>query len=329
MSGFTQVPEQLTCDDEHEVVQVPAWQFWPPGHTRPQAPQLLLSPLRLISQPLGTSPSQSRKPAAQEATVHAPAAQPAVPLITVHARPQVPQWATVVLVLVSQPLLRLPSQLPSPELQAMEHTPPLHAGVPPLLGQRLPQLAGMPDTTGPPMPQLLTLLSVVVSQPLPSMPSQLPRPTPHTTIEMRHIPAVHTGLAPVGAEQRVPQAPQLEMSPIAVFTSQPLAGLPSQSAKPALQAPRMQRPAAQVAAALAKLQRLPQTPQFMASVEVVVSQPLVATLSQLPKPSRQLARVHALALHPATAPGRVHWLPQVRQLLGSVVRSRQVVPQST
>jgi len=91
----------------------------------------------------------------------------------------------------------------------------------------------------------------------------------------------------------------------------------------------MQRPAAQVAAALAKLQRLPQTPQFMASVEVAVSQPLVAMLSQLPKPSRQLARVHALALHPATAPGRVHWLPQVRQLLGSLVRSRQVLPQST
>ncbi len=109
-----QVPEQLVWPPPHDTVQTPAEQTWPPGQMTPQAPQLLLSPLRLTSQPLLATRSQSPKPMLQVVTVHAPAAQPGVPLITVHARPQAPQWATVVLVLVSQPLVTLPSQLPSP-----------------------------------------------------------------------------------------------------------------------------------------------------------------------------------------------------------------------
>ena len=327
VSGFTQVPPQLTCVEEHEVTQVPIWQVWPPGQARAQPPQLLLSVLTLTSQPLATALSQLRNPGVQAATVHAPAAQPAVPLITVQGRLHPPQCATVVLVLVSQPLVALPSQLPSPALHARLQTPPRQLAVPPVLGQRLPQPTAAP---GPPMPQLFTSDSVVTSQPLVSTPSQLPRPTEHTTVEMRHMPPPQTAVAPVGgAGQRVPQPPQLVMSPIAVFTSQPLAGLPSQSAKPALQAPRAHRPAAQVAAALAKLQRLPHTPQFIASAEVATSQPLAARLSQLPKPSRQLARVQARAVQPETAPGSMHWLLQALQLLGSLVRSRQVLPQST
>lgn len=265
---------------------------------------MALSLLTLTSQPLATLLSQLTNPGVQVATVHAPAAQPAVPLITEQGRLHPPQCATVVLVLVSQPLLALLSQLPSPALQARLQTPPRQLAVPPVLGHRLPQPTMAP---GPPMPQLFTSDSVTTSQPLASLPSQLPRPTEHTTLEMPHTPPPQTAVAPVGGVgQRMPQTPQLAMSPIAVFTSQPLAGLPSQSAKPVLQAPRTHSPAVQVAAALAKLQRLPQTPQFVASAEVATSQPLAGRLSQLPKPSRQLARVHARPVQPDTAPGSTH-----------------------
>ncbi len=67
------------------------------------------------------SPSQSPKPALQLPTAHAPEAQAAVALGTLHARPQAPQCALVLVVLVSQPLAALPSQSPKPALH--EATP--------------------------------------------------------------------------------------------------------------------------------------------------------------------------------------------------------------
>ncbi len=75
-------------------------------------------------------------------------------------------------------------------------------------------------------------------------------------------------------------------------TSQPLAALPSQSAKPALQV-YAQRPAAHSTALLARAAHaVPQAPQLRASVSVLVSQPLVGSRSQSEK-----VPVHAPTAH--------------------------------
>jgi hypothetical protein len=71
--------------------------------------------------------------------------------------------------------------------------------------------------------------------------------------------------------------------------SQPFAALASQLPKPELQVPMAQVPDAQLALALARVQVVPQPPQF----ETVVSgasQPFAALASQLPKPGLQAPR---------------------------------------
>ena len=79
-------------------------------------------------------------------------------------------------------------------------------------------------------------------------------------------------------------APQCVLS-VLVLVSQPFAALPSQLAKPALQAPIAHTPVPHVALALAKLQRTPQPPQWFTSLpRTLVSQPLLAIKSQSPKP---------------------------------------------
>ena len=97
---------------EHTLVHAPAEHTCPAAQARPQTPQLALLVLRLVSQPLAALPSQLPKPGLQLATVHAPAAQPAVALASEQAAPQAPQCAGVTVTLVSQPLAALPSQLP-------------------------------------------------------------------------------------------------------------------------------------------------------------------------------------------------------------------------
>jgi hypothetical protein len=49
-----------------------------------------------------------------------------------------------------------------------------------------------------------------------------------------HTPAAHVAVPPVGAGHALPQRPQCAMA-VLVLASQPLAGLMSQSPKPALQ----------------------------------------------------------------------------------------------
>ena len=75
---------------------------------------------------------------------------------------------------------------------------------------------------------------------------------------MVHAPRVQrldTQLAPACANWHVlPQAPQFDAL-LVVFVSQPLAALPSQSAKPLLQAARKHEPVRQPATPLAKEQR--------------------------------------------------------------------------
>src|SRR5437879_2715658 len=99
-------------------------------------------------------PSQLPKPPKQEIP-HAPAAHEAVPLVCEQALPQVPQFATVMLVFVSQPsscLLLL--QSPNPTLQLPAHEPAVQA---------TPFMFCVEHSTPQP-PQLLVVV-VGVSQP--------------------------------------------------------------------------------------------------------------------------------------------------------------------
>jgi hypothetical protein len=101
---------------------------------------------------------------------------------------------------------------------------------------------------------------------------------------------------------------------------------PSQLRKPAAQAPSAQVPTAQVAAALAKEQRAPQPPQLFASVaRTLVSHPLDATPSQLPKPVAQAPTAHAPATHACVETlVSAQAAPQPPQLLGSVAVATQL-----
>jgi hypothetical protein len=94
---------------------------------------------------------------------------------------------------------------------------------------------------------------------------QLPRP---------QAPAVQVAV-PLGSDAHTwPQLAQLFTSPF-VLTSHPLAVLPSQLAKPGLQAPRPQVPAVQVAVMLGSVGHTwPQVPQLFTSVLVLNPQPL-------------------------------------------------------
>jgi hypothetical protein len=120
------------------------------------------------------------------------------------------------------------------------------------------------------------------------------------------------------AAQVVPQAPQPALS-VRVSTSQPFAGLPSQSEKPAAQAITAQAPTAQVAVALGSAHTRPQAPQLDALVVRSVSQPLGLRPSQSPKPAAQREGVHV----PPAQPWVVTWasaqtVPHAPQLVGSI-----------
>jgi hypothetical protein len=82
-----------------------------PPHTTPHAPQLRTSAPTSVSQPLVARPSQSPKPAAQEATAQRPAAQVIVAFVPVQRTPHAPQFVMLVAVATSQPLVHVPSQL--------------------------------------------------------------------------------------------------------------------------------------------------------------------------------------------------------------------------
>lgn len=95
-----------------------------------QAPQLDESVVNRASQPFEYFPSQSAKPERQLATVQAEFRQAAVPLAVTQVVPHVLQLAASFVVVVSQPLPTLPSQLPKPGAQVILHTPPEQLGVP-------------------------------------------------------------------------------------------------------------------------------------------------------------------------------------------------------
>jgi hypothetical protein len=230
-----------------------------------QALQLLTSVFRLISQPLAGLPSQSAKPALQAPMAHAPLPQVADALANVHFVPQALQLFASVLRLTSQPLAAEPSQLPEPAV----HAPIVQV----LLTQLAAALANVHLVPHP--PQLFTSFVVLVAQVAPG--GQVASPAPQVLYP--HAPAVHTGVPPV-VGHLVPQALQLFTSDVR-FTSQPLTGLPSQLAKPAVHVPIAQVPLLHVAEALVYAQTVLQLLQCAGSVLRLISQPLAAAPSQL------------------------------------------------
>jgi hypothetical protein len=134
--------------------------------------------------------------------------------------------------LVSQPFPAKPSQFANPGLQATSwHAPETQDATPLVDAQVFPQA-----------PQLLMLVSMLVSQPSDSIfelqsahpPSQVPK----------HLPELHAGVTTWLPEQVRPQAPQL-LGSEKVLVSQPFAGLLSQSVHPLTQPPTLQTPPTQ------------------------------------------------------------------------------------
>jgi hypothetical protein len=136
-----------------------------------------------------------------------------------------------------------------------------------------------------------------------------------------HTPPEHTW----PAAQAIPHAPQLALS-LRVSTSQPVAGMRSQSRKPEAQVVMAHDPLMQLSVALGRAHARPQAPQLVRLVRVLVSQPLEAEPSQSPKPLAQRTTVHSLAEQPLAATWeRAQTAPQAPQFAGSMAVLAQKV----
>jgi hypothetical protein len=271
--------------------------------------------------------------------------------------PQAPQWLVLVVVVTSQPLTPLPSQLARPALHTGRQTPPEHEVL----------LAPVVEQTVPQAPQWLVLVVVVTSQPLAPLPSQLARPALHTgsprargaarargradraagaavtgvgrrshlaTVDAvavavgatradtgTHTPEEHEVLLAPVVEQTVPQAPQWLVL-VVVVTSQPLAPLPSQLARPALHTGTHTPEEHEVLLAPVVEQTVPHAPQLLVSVESARQmppqllcpdvQPHTPAVHTPPEGEVQLVPLLALvqAVGPDTVVGALHtWQP--------------------
>jgi hypothetical protein len=288
------------------------------AHTLPQSPQDEVVVFRSTSQPSAGLPLQSPKPALQRSTVQVPAVHAAVAFPTRQALPQPPQLPTLDPRFTSQPLEATPSQSAKPALQVKLQPPSAQRGLAFATAKHTvpqsPQLfvsvlrsaqtlvaaqkvvpAGQLDTQAPPaqrvpaaqttpQPPQLVLELVLVSQPSATIALQFAKPG--LQVPTVHRPAAQPATA-FGTLHALPHAPQA-VGVVLVFTSQPSAGLPLQSAKPASQAPTVQRPRVHAAVAWASMHALVHVPHAEAVPLRSVSQPLAAILSQSAKPASQV-----------------------------------------
>ena len=219
-------------------------------------------------------------------------------------RPQAPQLRLSEARLVSQPLVVLLSQLPKPAVHVPSRQEPVTQ-----VAVALGKTQGRPQP-----PQWLVLLEKSASQPLATLVSQSPYPAPQS---MRtHTPPAHVGVPLVLLHAR-PHAPQFVAEVASVVSQLPL---PSQSAEPGMQMLRPHMPMTQVAARPVMLgQTVPHMRQLVVSVLRLVSQPLLGSRSQSPKPGVHGPMVHAPATQLAVALAKRQRLLQAPQLLGSVL----------
>jgi hypothetical protein len=160
--------------------------------------------------------------------------------------------------------------------------------------------------TFPHMPQLAVVVSEV-SQPLPSIVSQLPRPGLQKS--MRHIPVPQVAAAPARVHA-TPQPPQLASEVRAV--SHPSTSDMLQLPQPASQLETAQVPVVHVSVEFGRTQAVPQVPQSV-TVRMDVSQPLESMLSQSSRPTLQLPMLQTPVEQSAVANAREHVIPQPPQ----------------
>ena len=182
----------------HPAVALARLQTWP------QVPQLFASFDPFVSQPALVS--QSRKPGLQAPGAQEPPVQSAPALAKLQVLPQVPQFPTLPLRSASQPSARVPLQLPNPGLQPpIAQVPAVQAGAALAKEQAFPQV-----------PQLVTEVAVLISQPFALVLSQLEKPA--LQVVTVHVPLLQAAAA-FGSVQLVPlvfdgcwQAPALHVS---------------------------------------------------------------------------------------------------------------------
>jgi hypothetical protein len=193
---------------ELQIAVAPAIEF---GQTFPQLPQLV-SVLSAVSQPLRALPSQVPQPLLQVGAQEPPM-QLVPPLALVQAMPQPPQFDPFVARVTSQPLATFASQLAKPEEQlAMLHALFVQLGVPFATVQLLLQKPQSPS---------VSVRSVSQSA---GFGSQSPRPCGHVETSQVWFAQTWNDVSQVS-----PQPPQL-LGSVPMPISQPLTGLPSQSA---------------------------------------------------------------------------------------------------
>ena len=309
--AFMGAAPQVTRGAAQVAPHTPAEHSWPAVQRAPQPPQFALSERVSTSQPSAGLALQSRKPDAHAVIAHAPAAQALVAWASAQVRPQPPQLVALTLRSVSQPSLAVPLQSPKP--------PPQRTTVQAPAAQ--PYASAWASAHTRPHPPQCSGLRPVLAQ---NASAAVPHVVKGEAQVAPHAPPEQTW----PAAQRVPQRPQLVLS-VRVSASQPLAGAPSQSAKPAAQAAMAQAPAAQLAVALGSAHVRPHAPQLVALVARSVSQPVEARPSQSPKPPTQRTTAHS----PPTQPGAATWSsaharPQPPQCVGSsaVLAQNAVAP---
>lgn len=141
------------------------------AHAFVQVPQLLISVKTSVSQPVAKVASQSEKPMAQVTTLHSPAAHPTVATLVLaigtHVAPQEPQLVALVLMLISQPLVKELSQFCNPAAQGvLKHKLLLHP-----IAAVVFTLAALHTVAH--LPQWVLLVDKFTSQPLGFLASQL------------------------------------------------------------------------------------------------------------------------------------------------------------
>jgi hypothetical protein len=187
--------------------------------TTPQFPQLFTVKFIFVSQPLAVIPSQFLKPEIHDTIEQTPATHAEFAFGSEHEFPQVPQFAKLVFRLTSHPSALLPLQLAKPLLQLIEQTPEIHTE----------EAFGGLGQTFPQVPQLLTLVSKLISQPSVAILLQFANPVVQTN---PHNPDVQVTLELGRIGQTLPQVPQLLIS---VSVGAPLSINPSQLSSIVLQ----------------------------------------------------------------------------------------------
>jgi hypothetical protein len=265
------VPVQAPRPGPHDTApHIEFWQNGVPlvaGHTWPHVPQLAASVVVAVSQPSATSPSQLEKPVAQLST-QAPAWHDEVAFLVLHTVPHMPQFFASVWRFVSHPSAGVLLQSAKPALQeSMAHMPIEHLAV------AFGRLHGVLHP-----PQCCASVFLSTSHPFSALPSQSAKPIAH--VSMMQDPFVHT-LVAWASMQAFMHEPQLLTSP-STSTSHPLAEMPSQFPKPAMQPATTHIPLVQVALACKSEQVFPHIPQLSGLLASSTSQPFAESPSQSP-----------------------------------------------